>query len=66
MPGLIEGNAAQVWSQIWGAAVTMVYGAVVTWVLLMLIDRTIGLRVDEKTETIGLDISLHGERAYEM
>ena len=36
------------------------------WILLVLIDKTIGLRVDEKTETIGLDISLHGERAYEM
>ena len=66
VPGLIEGNAAQIWSQIWGAGVTMIYGAAVTWILLVLIDRTIGLRVDEKTETIGLDISLHGERAYEM
>jgi len=66
VPGLIEGNAAQVWPQLWGAAVTIAYGAGVTWILLKLIDKTIGLRVDEKTETIGLDIALHGERAYEM
>jgi Amt family ammonium transporter len=66
VPGLIEGNPGQVWQQIWGAAITMAYCAAVTWVLLFLIGKTIGLRVDEKTETIGLDISLHGERAYEM
>ncbi len=66
VPGLIEGNAAQVWPQLWGVAVTICYGAVVTWLVLMLIEKTIGLRVDEKTETVGLDISLHGERAYEM
>mgnify|MGYP000281519409 CR=1 FL=1 len=66
VPGLIEGNVGQVWQQIWGVAITMAYCAVVTWGMLFLIGKTIGLRVDEKAETIGLDISLHGERAYEM
>ncbi|MEX1109616.1 MAG: ammonium transporter [Dongiaceae bacterium] len=66
VPGLIEGNAGQVLQQLWGAAVTIAYCAIVTWGLLFLIGKTIGLRVDEKAETIGLDISLHGERAYEM
>ncbi|MGH6718757.1 MAG: ammonium transporter, partial [Alphaproteobacteria bacterium] len=66
VPGLIEGNAGQVLQQIWGTVVTIAYCAIATWVLLTVIGRTIGLRVDEKAETVGLDISLHGERGYEM
>ncbi len=63
--GLIEGNAGQVLTQVWGIVATIVYCAVVTFVLLKLLDKTMGLRVDETAETIGLDISLHGERGYE-
>ncbi len=66
VPGLIEGNAGQVAQQAWGVVVTIAYCAIATWVLLVLIKKTIGLRVDEKAETVGLDISLHGERGYEM
>ncbi len=65
-PGLIEGNAGQVLTQAYGLAVTMAYCAVVTWILLKVIDLLLGLRVDEKVETVGLDISLHGERGYEL
>ena len=39
----------------------MVYGFVVSYVLLKIIDVTIGLRVSEEQEREGLDISLHGE-----
>jgi Amt family ammonium transporter len=35
-----------------------------TWVLGKLIDMTIGLRVGQREETVGLDLSQHGERAY--
>ena len=35
-----------------------------TWVLAKIVDVTIGLRVTEDEETVGLDISQHGERAY--
>jgi Amt family ammonium transporter len=65
-PGLVEGNVDQLLKQLWGTAATIGYCAVVTWVILFAIAKTIGLRVDEKTETVGLDISLHGQRAYEM
>ena len=64
--GLIEGNAAQLLWQLWGVVATILYCAAATWLLLFLIERTIGLRVDARAETIGLDISLHGQRAYEL
>jgi Amt family ammonium transporter len=44
-----------------GVAVTVVYGFVVSFVILKIIDVTIGLRVNEEQEREGLDISLHGE-----
>ena len=65
-PGLIEGAADQVVTQAYGVAVTIVYCGVVTFIILKVIQWTVGLRVDEDTETIGLDIKLHGERAYEL
>ncbi len=44
-----------------GVAVTLIYGFVVSFVILKIIDVTIGLRVSEDQEREGLDISLHGE-----
>jgi len=44
-----------------GVAVTLIYGFVVSFVILKIIDVTIGLRVSEEQEREGLDISLHGE-----
>jgi Amt family ammonium transporter len=41
-----------------------VFAFVVTWVLGKLVDLTIGLRVKDEEEVVGLDISQHGERAY--
>jgi Amt family ammonium transporter len=65
-PGMIEGNFGQLLTQLYGIGATIVYCAVVTYVILKLIDATMGLRVDEKTEAVGLDVSLHGERGYEI
>ena len=45
-----------------GAGVTIVYCAIVTFVLLKIIDLTMGLRVTEEEEREGLDVRLHGER----
>jgi len=44
---------------------TIVYDAVVTYVILKLIDMVIGLRVTEEQEREGLDITQHGEQVYE-
>jgi Amt family ammonium transporter len=57
----ISGVDGSVLIQAKGVAVTVVYGFVVSYVILTIIDKTIGLRVTEEQEREGLDISLHGE-----
>jgi ammonium transporter, Amt family len=59
--GLVEGNAVQVIYQIGGVAIVLIYDGVVSLIILKLIDWTLGLRVTEDEETIGLDLTLHGE-----
>jgi ammonium transporter, Amt family len=51
----------QVLAQLKGVATTVVYGFAVSYVILIVIDKTLGLRVTEEQEREGLDISLHGE-----
>ena len=46
------------------AAITMAWSVTITFVLLKLIDRSIGLRADEHEERNGLDLSLHNEACY--
>ncbi len=60
--GLIEGNVHQFVANAAGALAAMVYAFVVTWILAVAVDKTIGLRVTEDEEYVGLDISQHGER----
>ena len=59
--GALEGNLGQVGIQLYGIGATVIYSAVATFVLLKIIDVTLGLRVDEEDEREGLDIRLHGE-----
>ena len=59
--GWIDGHAGQVITQIKGVAVTIVYDAVVSFIILKAIDLTVGLRVSEDIEREGLDLGLHGE-----
>jgi len=61
--GLLEGNVQQFIANAIGALSALVYAFVVTLVLAYVIDKTIGLRVSEEEEYVGLDISQHGERA---
>ena len=60
--GLLEGNLSQFISQVVGAGAAVVYAFVITYILAVIIDKTIGLRVTEEEEYVGLDISQHGER----
>ncbi len=60
--GLLEGNGGQVITQIFGVGVTVVYGLIMTFIILKVIDMVVGLRVSEEEEREGLDVSLHGER----
>jgi len=64
--GLLYGNAGQLWTQILASVITFVYSGVATAVIFLLIKYTIGLRVDEEDEVMGLDESQHGERAYNL
>ncbi len=57
----ISGVDGSVFIQLKGVAFTVVYGFVVSFIILKTIDMTIGLRVTEEQEREGLDISLHGE-----
>jgi Amt family ammonium transporter len=58
----ISGADGSVITQLWGVGTTLIYGFVMSFVILKVIDMTIGLRVTEEQEREGLDISLHGER----
>jgi len=63
--GLLYGNPGQLMTQVIAVVVTAAYSAAVTWILLKLIDVTIGLRVSKQEEALGLDQSQHGEIAYQ-
>ncbi|HUK38767.1 MAG TPA: ammonium transporter [Methanomicrobiales archaeon] len=60
--GLLGGNPMQFVVQLVAALSAVVYAFVVTFVLAKIVDKTIGLRVTEDEEYVGLDISQHGER----
>ncbi len=62
--GLVDGNWLQVPIQLAAIAVIVAFAFSTTWLLAKLVDVTIGLRVTREEETVGLDISQHGERAY--
>ncbi|MDP3846898.1 MAG: ammonium transporter [Pseudomonas sp.] len=49
-----------------GVGFTVLYTAIVTYVILKLIDLVMGLRVTEEEETVGLDLALHNERGYNL
>ncbi len=57
----ISGVDGSLLTQFKGVATTLIYGFVVSFAILKIIDKTIGLRVTEDQEREGLDISLHGE-----
>jgi ammonium transporter, Amt family len=58
----ISGAEGSVLTQLWGVGTTLVYGFAVSFIILKIIDMTVGLRVTEEEEREGLDISQHGER----
>jgi Amt family ammonium transporter len=64
--GLLEGNLHQLGVQAIGVLATVVYSVVVSLVLLKVIDAVMGLRVNEENEELGLDLSQHGEAAYDL
>ncbi|HYY53986.1 MAG TPA: ammonium transporter [Candidatus Dormibacteraeota bacterium] len=63
--GLFNGNPQQALIQLVAVAATWGYAIVVTAVIVKVIDLTVGLRVREHEEALGLDASQHGEVAYQ-
>jgi len=63
--GLFEGNWRQVLNQSLGVAIAWALAIVGTLLILFIVDKTIGLRVSEEDERVGLDLSQHGEEGYE-
>jgi Amt family ammonium transporter len=60
-PGLLEGNAGQIMAQVYGVLATLVWSGFASFVLLKVIDLTIGLRLSVEIERDSLDLQLHGE-----
>ena len=58
----ISGQEGSLLTQCWGVGATLIYGFIVSYIILKVLDLTIGLRVTEEQEREGLDLSLHGER----
>jgi Amt family ammonium transporter len=64
--GLLFGNPSLFGTQVVAVAVTWAYAIAATFVLLKILDATMGLRIEESEEDEGLDVSQHGESAYEL
>jgi Amt family ammonium transporter len=70
--GMFGGNQGalaignQVLTQLLAALIAIVYTAAVSWLILKLVDATLGLRVTEEEEVTGLDTVLHAEAGYDL
>ena len=62
--GLLLGNAHQLFIQFEGIVITILYAAICTIIIGFVIDRTLGLKVTESEENIGIDQTQHGEAGY--
>jgi Amt family ammonium transporter len=60
----LAGGGAQFMNPLWATLITWGYAAVATFVILKIVNLVVGLRPSEQDETQGLDLSLHGEQAY--
>jgi len=64
--GLLFGNPSLLWDQLIGVDAAWIYSFFVTFAILKILDWTLGLRVSEKEEYDGLDLSQHGESGYTL
>ena len=64
-PGLIDGNAGQVVTQLIAVSATIAYAVVATFGIVKLVDVILGLRISARDEEMGIDLSTHGEVAYQ-
>jgi Amt family ammonium transporter len=64
--GLLEGNKGQILNQLVAIAIAWTLSIVGTLVILFVVDKVVGLRVNEEDERTGLDLSQHGEEGYDF
>jgi Amt family ammonium transporter len=62
--GALEGNISQITTQLYGIAATIIWSGLATAIIIFVIDKIIGIRVDKDSEAEGLDLSQHGERIH--
>lgn len=62
--GALYGDWGQLWIQVVVNGAAVAFAAAMTFILFKIVDKSLGLRVSEKAESVGLDISQHGEIAY--
>jgi Amt family ammonium transporter len=60
----LEGGMGQCLNQLKGVLLTVVLAGGGSYIILKIVNATVGLRVDREEETLGLDLTQHGERAY--
>jgi Amt family ammonium transporter len=64
--GLVDGNAGQIVTQVIAVGATIAYAVVATFVIVKFVDAILGLRISAKDEEMGMDLSTHGEVAYQL
>ena len=64
--GLIDGNPQQVVTQVTAVVATVAYAVVGTYLIVKVVDVLLGIRVKPEAEELGLDLSVHGEVAYQV
>jgi len=64
--GLFFGNAGQIGVQALSVIAAWAYSFILTFIILKVLDATMGLRVSEEDESTGLDLALHGESGYSL
>jgi Amt family ammonium transporter len=60
------GGLAQLWAQLAAAGIAIAYSAILTTIIALAIHKTMGFRVSQEQEVVGVDLSLHAETAYEF
>jgi Amt family ammonium transporter len=64
--GLLEGNGQQLANQFIAVGATIAYAVIATFVIVKVVDVILGIRVPSESEEMGLDLSVHGEAAYQV
>ncbi len=64
--GWVDGNPRQILNQAIAVAIAIALGAAGTWIILKIVDLTVGVRAGKEAEIEGLDIAMHGEEGYNL